>query len=181
MFQLLAGKWRPLRYRPLCFTPNLPNPTICQLETGPFSSTCRCLFNQLEKHSGYAFPPFALIGRCLQQVMNQEIDQLILVAPIWPAQPWYPVLLRVCTDFPLLFPMSPTLLMRDNQPHPLTNLQLAGWRLSANVTKQQRFQSQLEAYCWQPGERTPPPLIHEPGINGSAGVINGKSIPFQLA
>lgn len=35
--------------------------------------------------------------------------------------------------------MSPTLLMRDNQPHPLTSLQLARWRLSANVMKQQTF------------------------------------------
>ena len=44
-----------------------------------------------------------------------------------------PILLHLCIDRPLLFPTSPKLL-RDNMPHPLSNLQLAGWRLSADVT-----------------------------------------------
>jgi hypothetical protein len=34
-----------------------------------------------QNRQGYAFPPFALIGRCIQQVMTQNVEQLILVAP----------------------------------------------------------------------------------------------------
>ncbi len=64
------------RYRPLCFTPNLPNPTICQLETGPFSSTCRCLFNQLEKHSGVCFSSLCL-DRSLPTSGNESGDRPI--------------------------------------------------------------------------------------------------------
>ena len=41
---------------------------------------------------GYAFPPFALIGKCLQKV-RQEKCTVVLVTPVWDAQPWYPVLL----------------------------------------------------------------------------------------
>ena len=77
----------------------------------------------------YSFPPFALIGRCLQQIVRQNVEPLILVAPVWPSQPWYPLLLQLCIYHPLLFPMSPTLLTRDNQSHPLPNLQLADWKL----------------------------------------------------
>ena len=55
---------------------------------------------------GYAFPPFALIGRCLQQVQSQRVEHLVLVAPVWPAQTWYPLLLELCVDFPLLLPMQ---------------------------------------------------------------------------
>ena len=37
----------------------------------------------------YAFPPFALIGRCLQK-MRQEGSTVVLIAPVWPSQSWYP-------------------------------------------------------------------------------------------
>jgi hypothetical protein len=181
MFQLLVGKWGPLEIDLFASRLTYQLPQFVSWRPDPLAVHADAFSINWKNIQGYAFPPFALIGRCLQQVINQEGDKLVLVAPVWPAQPWYPVLLRLCTDFPLLFPMSPTLLMRDNQPHPLTNLQLAGWKLSATVMKQRRFQSQLETYCWQPGERTPPPLIHQLGINGLAGVSNGKSIPFQLA
>ena len=74
-----------------------------------------------------------------------------------------PILLHLCIDRPLLFPTSPKLL-RDNIPQPLSNLQLAGWRLSADVTMTQAFQSHLEIFFWLPSERTQPtrmpPLEH---------------------
>ena len=89
-------------------------------------------------------------------------------------------LLHLCTDLPLLFPTSPKLVMKDNRSHPLANLQLAGWKLSANVMTQQIFRKQLETFCWQPGGRTLPALTPPRGVNGLAGVIDGKSIPFQL-
>ena len=38
---------------------------------------------------GYANPPWCLIGRVLSQVKNQQA-QVILVAPVWKGQPWYP-------------------------------------------------------------------------------------------
>ena len=75
---------------------------------------------------GYAFPPFALIGRCLQQVRTQNVELLVPVA----AQTRYPLLLHLCTDLPLLFPTSPKLVTKNNQSHPLANLQLAGRKLS---------------------------------------------------
>ncbi|CAB4029869.1 Hypothetical predicted protein, partial [Paramuricea clavata] len=40
------------------------------------------------------------------------------------------------------------------QSHPLSNLQLAGWKLSANPMKQQTFQKRLETFCWRPGDKT---------------------------
>ena len=129
---------------------------------------------------GYAFPPFALIGRCLQQAMTQNVDHLVLVAPVWPAQPWYPVLLHLAVDKPLLLPVTPELLMKDNQAHPLTNLQLAGWVLSASAIKHQVFRQKLETFCWQHGDETPPVPTLVPGTNGLAGVVNDKLIPFQL-
>ncbi|KAJ8912752.1 hypothetical protein NQ315_016708 [Exocentrus adspersus] len=37
----------------------------------------------------YAFPPFAIIARVLEKII-QEKAQGIVVVPLWPTQPWYP-------------------------------------------------------------------------------------------
>ncbi|XP_020780058.2 uncharacterized protein LOC110159790 [Boleophthalmus pectinirostris] len=44
----------------------------------------------------YAFPPFPLIFQTLLRVL-QEGHSLLLVAPFWPARPWFPLLLRLCS------------------------------------------------------------------------------------
>ena len=180
MFQTIQEKWGPLEVDLFAsrLTHQLPKfvswrPDPLAVHSDAFSMNWRDI-------QGYAFPPFALIGRCLQQVRTQNVKLLILVAPVWPAQTWYPLLLHLCTGLPLLFPTSPKLVMKDNQSHPLANLQLAGWKLSANVMTQQIFRKQLETFCWQPGERTLPALTPPRGVNGLTGVIDGKSIPFQL-
>ena len=81
----------------------------------------------------YAFPPFSLVGRCLQKVRPEQ-STLIVVAPVWPAQAWYPLLLELLLQHPVLLPSHPYLL-RDpfGQPHPLLmmgQLQLAAWKVS---------------------------------------------------
>ena len=50
-------------------------------------------FNQhWQQFKGHENPPWCLIGRVLSQVKAQQA-QVILVAPVWRGQPWYPVLL----------------------------------------------------------------------------------------
>ena len=82
----------------------------------------------------YAFPPFCLIARCLAKVLRDEAEML-LVAPVWPTQPWYPVLLALAVEQPLLLPISTDLLKSPlGQPHPLLQqgtLQLAAWQISS--------------------------------------------------
>ena len=41
---------------------------------------------------GHANPPWCLVGRVLSKVRTEEA-QLVLVAPVWRGQSWYPVLL----------------------------------------------------------------------------------------
>ena len=36
----------------------------------------------------YAFPPFALVGKCLQKVRREKCS-LLIVAPVWASQAWY--------------------------------------------------------------------------------------------
>ena len=41
---------------------------------------------------GYVFPPLSLLGKCLQKIHREEAI-VVMVAPVWSTQPWYPMLL----------------------------------------------------------------------------------------
>ena len=129
---------------------------------------------------GYAFPPIALIGRCLHQIQSHQVSHMVFVAPVWPAQPWYPLLLDLCIDFPLLLPVQEDLLTQGSRTHPLKHLQLAWLLLSAEVTKRQTFLRRVQKSSWQPGGKIQLVPIPLPGQNGVAGVVNRSMlIPFH--
>ena len=72
----------------------------------------------------YAFPPFSLMGRCLQKI-REEGAQGIMVAPDWPTQPWWPVLQDMMTGPPLIVPHAWQLLTSPTGlAHPLRKLRL---------------------------------------------------------
>jgi hypothetical protein len=51
----------------------------------PKSAGIDALAQPWDCHLPYLFPPFALIGRCLQKIRKEEVRKAILIAPIWPA------------------------------------------------------------------------------------------------
>ena len=51
--------------------------------------------------NGYCFPPFLLICRCLAK-MRKDQGTMVLIAPTWHAQAWYPVLLDMSCRHPIL-------------------------------------------------------------------------------
>ena len=53
----------------------------------------------------YLFPPFYLIPMCLRKVMQEQVD-CILIAPVWRSWPWYPALLSILIECPLLLPQG---------------------------------------------------------------------------
>lgn len=65
---------------------------------------------------GYAIPPFALVGKCLKQVI-QQVQKLGIIAPVWETQPWYPLLLQLCKVYRLR-PQPVDLLTRQGEITP---------------------------------------------------------------
>ena len=63
---------------------------------------------------GYAFPLFNLIPRTLMKVINDNAN-IVLVAPVWQTQHWWPLLLQLTVQLPVLLPAPPTLLTRPVQ------------------------------------------------------------------
>jgi hypothetical protein len=70
----------------------------------------------------YAFPPFCLIGKCLQKI-KQDLAHGILVVPYWPTQPWFSVLQAMLVTEPLLICKHKRLLLQpvSNAIHPLND------------------------------------------------------------
>ena len=62
----------------------------------------------------YTFPPFGFIQRVLTKVRQSRNLEMTLVTPFWPQKMWFPDLLELLVDVPILLPMRKDLL---KQPH----------------------------------------------------------------
>ena len=87
---------------------------------------------------GYAFPPFSLIAPVLIKVPQEKAD-LVLVAPVWQAQPWWRALLNPLIKNPVMT-LNSKHLMRDPafplRIHPMyPRLHLAIFQVSGNILK----------------------------------------------
>ena len=49
----------------------------------------------------YMFPPFSLLGSCIQKIRLEEANAVV-VAPLWPTQPWFTRLMEMLVDQPIL-------------------------------------------------------------------------------
>ena len=130
----------------------------------------------------YAFPPFSLVGRVLQKV-EADSAEIVLIAPVWPTQPWFARLLRLCTDFPRKLKSTQTLLQLPQDPghrHPLLpKMKLAAYRISGDPSRGRAFRRTLVNSCSTPGgTRHPHSTIRTSG-SGSNFVQNDQLIPFQ--
>ena len=54
--------------------------------------------------SMYMFPPFPLLSKVIQKLRSTQVAEVVLVAPWWPTQSWFPHLLRLCVEHPLALP-----------------------------------------------------------------------------
>ncbi|XP_006820442.1 uncharacterized protein LOC102805810 [Saccoglossus kowalevskii] len=90
----------------------------------------------------YAFPPFPLIHRTLQKLEQSENSHMILVAPNWPSQTWFPLLLSLLTDHPRSLPQEITLTQPGGYTPTNPELyQLHVWKLSSNLELRKGFQA----------------------------------------
>ncbi|XP_067398957.1 uncharacterized protein [Emydura macquarii macquarii] len=79
----------------------------------------------------YAFPPVPLLPQVLLKIKRDRAD-IILIAPAWPRQHWYSMLLDLSITEPIPLPRRCDLISQDHGRllHPdLDSLHLTAWRL----------------------------------------------------
>ena len=119
---------------------NFKIPSYVSWRPDPNAMFVNALSMNWHNYSFYAFPPFSLIGTCLQKIQQDRATGVVIV-PLWPAQPWFPVLLYLLTGNPRILPCSKTLLTQSHNGalHPLRNqLRLIACKLSCRRTFEQR-------------------------------------------
>ena len=80
---------------------------------------------------GYAFPPLALLSKVIRKARMEQAS-LILIAPYWPYQPWFPDLLELSHTPPLKLAVHPNGLVQPRSGIPHGNpafLNLHAWLL----------------------------------------------------
>ena len=134
--------------------------------------------------NGYAFPPFGLVGRVLQKVQQERVPHLLLIAPLWPARQWYPLLLESLCAEPLLLPPSRSLLRNAaGEVHPLSangTLSLLACRVSGIPQMTRDFRKKLGGVSSIRGGQRHEGLTQASGYSGAIGVTGGVAIPCRL-
>ena len=103
----------------------------------------------------YAFPPFSLISRVLSKV-QQDQACVLLVAPVWTCQIWYPMLLGLLIERPVLLSRWWNLMTQphNGKPHPLRHqIHLAMWPVSGESSRVKAFQKTLVRSSSNPDSR----------------------------
>ena len=80
------------------------------------------------------FPPFSLISQILRKIRQEKVEQMIKVTPTWQAQPWYPLLLDMSIQCPMLLTPLPDILVDPQRnKHPLIQNRKLPYRKSLEM------------------------------------------------
>ena len=118
-----------------------------------------------------------LIPGTIQKAVKEKVE-VVIVAPVWRAQPWYSMLLQYSIKEPLIIPNR----VRDAQgkkPEWTKKTKIAAWTISGETWKQEEYQKKLQPSSETKLGAAPAKTMNMHGENGKAGVVRGKEIQFK--
>ena len=103
--------------------------------------------------NGWANPPFSLIFQVLHKV-REEGSTVTLLAPFWPSQPWFPLLMDMLVEAPVLLPRVQAQFRHPLLPHGKTPQWLTlAWRISGSRSALKASSKRLSRRFSKPGSR----------------------------
>lgn len=181
-FRLIAGRWM-VSLDLFASSWNAQLPRFVRWLPQPGIWGINALSSSWRKLQGYAFPPFSLIKDCLSKV-SREQSSLVLVCPFWQSQPWFPLLLELAVDVPLMLRPHPKLLQSSlGAQHPLcqgNSFRLTAWKLSGIALEAEAFRRTLSDSSWWERALQLTPTTRRHGTFGAAGVIGSITIPYLM-
>ena len=183
VFQELNARWGPLDVDLFAARHNAQLPRFYSYRLDPLAEAVDALNQAWTSLNPYAFPPFILLGRVLQKIRKEKVHQVVLIAPVWPNQHWYPSLLESVSDLPIILPEIPDLLGNPaGEPHTLIEqgrLHLAAWRVSGQASVREAFRRKLSNLSPPPGDRAQKGHMQVHGSSGATGAKDRSWISFQ--
>ena len=148
----------------------------------PYCLAVDALLQDWKESLLYAFPPFCLIGRCLEKIRRSGSIKVVLIAPMWMSQPWYPTLLEMIIANPRRIQMgNRTLTHPSEEEHPLlrnNTLNLVAWKVSGDPETQKSYQKQLPLLSEIPEQKEQETVTTPPGKTLWTGAVRGRWIPL---
>ena len=132
IFNFLDHRWGPHSCDRFADITNHLCPMYNSLYHDPLSSGVDALAqNDWSRHNNFVNPPFKLIPRILDVIIKQKAEATV-IAPWWPAQPWFHTLVRLSIQPPFALPKSRLMWYRGKRPEPLKNprWRIMAWRIS---------------------------------------------------
>ena len=129
-------------------------------------------------NSVYLFPPFSLLGRCVQKI-REENARGIVIAPLWKTQPWFSSLMELLVDVPVLLRRKKGLLRIPNQEvvHPLLDkMRLLACKVSGCFSENRDFLSRQPISSCHPGNLQLENNMQCPSGSGYHTVVKGRLI-----
>lgn len=130
----------------------------------------------------YMFPPFSLLSSCVQKI-RMEGTKAILIAPLWPTQPWFTRLMELLIDRPVIIPKIKNLLKipYKSKEHPLQErLVLIACLVSGNYTENWDFRQRQWKLSCHPGKLELKNNIRRSQKDGFSTVVKNRLIHFSL-
>ena len=156
-------------------------PRYCSWKPDPYCSFVDAFsLNWSEFQLSYIFPPFSLLGRCVQKIRNDQ-SHAIIITPVWPTQPCFNSLMEILVDYPVVIQKRAKLLTLHNQEkeHPLLKtMKLMACFVSGNLSEIEDFQSRLQTYSCPHGDKELKGNTMLSLKDGFSTVIKGKYLPF---
>ena len=179
VFNKINSWFGPLDVDLFASTSNKKLPKFVSWHPDPDSWNVDAFLLDWKKFFGYIFPPFSLLLRCLTKIRRDQATAVI-IAPYWPTQTWFPLLLQLMITFPLMLPSPPALYLPWDLSitHPLSEkMHLFSVTVSGNPSKRQEFIQVLTNTSSQPRVIVHKPTMAESSKCGKDFVVNGMSVP----
>ena len=129
----------------------------------------------------YAFPPFCLISKVLTKIQYDKADG-ILIVPLWQTQPWFPKMLKLLVQSPVILPRQSDLLSLSysDRMHPLRDrLRLVACHLSGKPSDCRAYQEALPTLSSHLGDHLPKNVTGRHWANGFTSVLAHRRIQFE--
>ena len=152
-----------------------------QLEAGPRGRGYRCTGTELVRYQGVCTPPMVSDSRVLLKVRSDQAT-VVLITPLWHTQAWFPTLLELLADYPILLPQVQQIIVPSPNcvgPVQETAPQLVAWMVSGKDSELGKFQIELSTSSSAPGGRKPTQITIQHGDHGKVGAPHEVFVPFR--
>ena len=148
----------------------------------PFSEVVDCFTVSWSGTNMYCYPPCSCLGKTLRKIIL-DVARVLIVAPFWPSQPWFPLLGSLLVSNPVLIPPPCPIFLpfSPQEEHPQKHkLTLFSAVISGMPCEQEKFQRTLSRFNCKDSVIPQNSHIQLQSPAGRTFVVKGKYVQCDL-